>query len=97
MAPQVLSEVTEDNLIDLGPGSPAVVSPMVGNTAPAATLSTQLAGLGECVFLFLSSRWWARKGMNTHYKGTWEVCVTIGDWNCTPPYPKPRGYVMQMG
>ncbi|XP_053132705.1 TOM1-like protein 2 isoform X2 [Hemicordylus capensis] len=41
----VLSEVTEDNLIDLGPGSPAVVSPMVGNTAPAAMLSTQLAGL----------------------------------------------------
>ncbi|XP_062820655.1 TOM1-like protein 2 isoform X4 [Anolis carolinensis] len=41
----VLSEVTEDNLIDLGPGSPAVVSPMVGNTAPAATLSSQLAGI----------------------------------------------------
>uniref|UniRef100_A0A8C4T0H2 Target of myb1 like 2 membrane trafficking protein n=1 Tax=Erpetoichthys calabaricus TaxID=27687 RepID=A0A8C4T0H2_ERPCA len=43
----VLSEVTEDNLIDLGPGSPAVVSPMVGsNTAAApANLSTQLAGL----------------------------------------------------
>ncbi|KAH0632041.1 hypothetical protein JD844_020065 [Phrynosoma platyrhinos] len=41
----VLSEVTEDNLIDLGPGSPAVVSPMVGSTAPAATLSSQLAGL----------------------------------------------------
>ncbi|XP_067317353.1 TOM1-like protein 2 isoform X5 [Anolis sagrei] len=41
----VLSEVTEDNLIDLGPGSPAVVSPMVGNTAPTATLSSQLAGI----------------------------------------------------
>ncbi|XP_061456386.1 TOM1-like protein 2 isoform X3 [Rhineura floridana] len=41
----VLSEVTEDNLIDLGPGSPAVVSPMVGNTAPASMLSSQLAGL----------------------------------------------------
>ncbi|KAJ7305976.1 hypothetical protein JRQ81_010342 [Phrynocephalus forsythii] len=41
----VLSEVTEDNLIDLGPGSPAVVSPMVGNTAPPSTLSSQLAGL----------------------------------------------------
>ncbi|KAK1162874.1 TOM1-like protein 2 isoform X2 [Acipenser oxyrinchus oxyrinchus] len=41
----VLSEVTDDNLIDLGPGSPAVVSPMLGSTAPA-TLSTQLAGLG---------------------------------------------------
>ncbi|KAM4631879.1 TOM1-like protein 2 isoform 2-T2 [Discoglossus pictus] len=40
----VLSEVTEDNLIDLGPGSPAVVSPMVGNTAPAA-LTSQLGGL----------------------------------------------------
>ncbi|XP_033907588.3 TOM1-like protein 2 isoform X4 [Acipenser ruthenus] len=38
----VLSEVTEDNLIDLGPGSPAVVSPMLGSTA----LATQLAGLG---------------------------------------------------
>lgn len=47
MSLQVLSEVTEDNLIDLGPGSPAVVSPMVGNTAPASTLSSQLAGLGE--------------------------------------------------
>ncbi|KAK9392974.1 TOM1-like 2 [Crotalus adamanteus] len=41
----VLNEVSEDNLIDLGPGSPAVVSPTVGNTAPASTLSTQLAGL----------------------------------------------------
>ncbi|XP_023677479.1 TOM1-like protein 2 isoform X5 [Paramormyrops kingsleyae] len=57
----VLSEATEDNLIDLGPGSPAVVSPMVSvaptpglpSAAPAAaattatpdTLSTQLAGL----------------------------------------------------
>ncbi|XP_073504585.1 TOM1-like protein 2 isoform X3 [Phyllobates terribilis] len=40
----MLSEVTEDNLIDLGPGSPAVVSPMVGNTAPAS-LTTQLGGL----------------------------------------------------
>ncbi|XP_054848695.1 TOM1-like protein 2 isoform X2 [Eublepharis macularius] len=42
----VLNEVTEDNLIDLGPGSPAVVSPMVASTAPpTSTLSTQLAGL----------------------------------------------------
>uniref|UniRef100_A0A8C2N3L9 Target of myb1-like 2 (chicken) n=1 Tax=Cricetulus griseus TaxID=10029 RepID=A0A8C2N3L9_CRIGR len=41
----VLSEVTEDNLIDLGPGSPAVVSPMVGSTAPPSSLSSQLAGL----------------------------------------------------
>ncbi|XP_066221130.1 TOM1-like protein 2 isoform X2 [Saccopteryx leptura] len=41
----VLSEVTEDNLIDLGPGSPAVVSPMVGNMAPPSSLSSQLAGL----------------------------------------------------
>uniref|UniRef100_A0A8C6G3P7 Target of myb1 like 2 membrane trafficking protein n=1 Tax=Moschus moschiferus TaxID=68415 RepID=A0A8C6G3P7_MOSMO len=40
----VLSEVTEDNLIDLGPGSPAVVSPTVGSTAPPS-LSSQLAGL----------------------------------------------------
>ncbi|XP_054991015.1 TOM1-like protein 2 isoform X2 [Sorex araneus] len=41
----VLSEVNEDNLIDLGPGSPAVVSPMVGSTAPPSSLSSQLAGL----------------------------------------------------
>ncbi|XP_032896681.1 TOM1-like protein 2 isoform X1 [Amblyraja radiata] len=40
-----MNEVTDtDNLIDLGPGSPAVVSPMVGNMA-APSLSTQLAGL----------------------------------------------------
>lgn len=44
---QVLNEVTEDNLIDLGPGSPAVVSPMVGNSTPQSSLSSQLAGLGE--------------------------------------------------
>lgn len=55
---QVLSEATEDNLIDLGPGSPAVVSDMA-NAAPAsmhhvagggpsspATLASRLAGLG---------------------------------------------------
>lgn len=47
MSQQVLNEVTEDNLIDLGPGSPAVVSPMVGNSAPPSSLSSQLAGLGE--------------------------------------------------
>ncbi|XP_016045086.2 TOM1-like protein 2 isoform X2 [Erinaceus europaeus] len=41
----VLNKVTEDNLIDLGPGSPAVVSPMVGSTAPPSSLSSQLAGL----------------------------------------------------
>ncbi|KAJ8413676.1 hypothetical protein AAFF_G00081830 [Aldrovandia affinis] len=53
----VLSEATEDNLIDLGPGSPAVVSPMVSAAPPSslppaaapsstpASLSTQLAGL----------------------------------------------------
>ncbi|XP_057570575.1 TOM1-like protein 2 isoform X4 [Hippopotamus amphibius kiboko] len=41
----VLREVTEDNLIDLGPGSPAVVSPTVGSTAPPSSLSSQLAGL----------------------------------------------------
>lgn len=46
---QVLNEVTEDNLIDLGPGSPAVVSPVVGNTAPPSSLSSQLAGLGKCL------------------------------------------------
>lgn len=58
---QVLSEATEDNLIDLGPGSPAVVSNMPNAapsslppnvTAPAArpsspaTLASRLAGLG---------------------------------------------------
>lgn len=56
---QVLSEATEDNLIDLGPGSPAVVSNMVTSTvtppsftAPAArpsspaSLASRLAGLG---------------------------------------------------
>uniref|UniRef100_A0A8D1GIY3 Target of myb1 like 2 membrane trafficking protein n=1 Tax=Sus scrofa TaxID=9823 RepID=A0A8D1GIY3_PIG len=42
----VLSDVTEDNLIDLGPGSPAVVSPTVGGVAPPSSLSSQLAGLG---------------------------------------------------
>ncbi|XP_029697424.1 TOM1-like protein 2 isoform X1 [Takifugu rubripes] len=54
---QVLSEATEDNLIDLGPGSPAVVSNMVnaastnlpstnvvGPSSPA-TLASRLAGL----------------------------------------------------
>ncbi|KAJ8251202.1 hypothetical protein GJAV_G00218440 [Gymnothorax javanicus] len=66
----VLSEATEDNLIDLGPGSPAVVSPMVNATAPPgpapapapsakpASLSTQLAGLdvgGDSVSGTLSS------------------------------------------
>ncbi|XP_041671311.1 TOM1-like protein 2 isoform X2 [Cheilinus undulatus] len=47
----VLSEATEDNLIDLGPGSPAVVSNMQ-NAAPTslppsspATLASRLAGL----------------------------------------------------
>ncbi|XP_056286010.1 TOM1-like protein 2 isoform X2 [Pseudoliparis swirei] len=33
----VLSEATEDNLIDLGPGSPAVVSNMRGAASPAPT------------------------------------------------------------
>ncbi|XP_038591242.1 TOM1-like protein 2 isoform X3 [Micropterus salmoides] len=57
---QVLSEATDDNLIDLGPGSPAVVSNMTNAaptslphtiTAPAgrpsspATLASRLAGL----------------------------------------------------
>ncbi|XP_062874454.1 TOM1-like protein 2 isoform X1 [Trichomycterus rosablanca] len=52
----VLNEATvEDNLIDLGPGSPAVVSPRASAaatppsssvaSAPAASLSTKLAGL----------------------------------------------------
>ncbi|XP_029134866.1 TOM1-like protein 2 isoform X1 [Labrus bergylta] len=58
---QVLSEATEDNLIDLGPGSPAVVSNMPSAAAPTslppaitapagrpsspATLASRLAGL----------------------------------------------------
>ncbi|XP_017339687.1 TOM1-like protein 2 isoform X1 [Ictalurus punctatus] len=55
----VLSEATDDNLIDLGPGSPAVVSPRISGTPPSslpasvaparsaspATLSSRLAGL----------------------------------------------------
>ncbi|KAM4598444.1 TOM1-like protein 2 [Polymixia lowei] len=57
----MLSEATEDNLIDLGPGSPAVVTPRVTSSPPpiptavaapsparnptAASLSTALAGL----------------------------------------------------
>ncbi|KAM6184869.1 TOM1-like protein 2 [Rhynchocyon petersi] len=40
----VLNEVTEDNLIDLGPGSPAVVSPLIHTHLPPS-LSSQLAGL----------------------------------------------------
>ncbi len=61
---QVLNEASEeDNLIDLDPASPAVVTPRVSTTptrtptstpqpppaaaAAAASLSTQLAGLGE--------------------------------------------------
>lgn len=60
---QVLSEATDDNLIDLGPGSPAVVSPRISGTPPSslpasvaparsaspATLSSRLAGLGEAL------------------------------------------------
>uniref|UniRef100_A0AAY4CGM0 Target of myb1 like 2 membrane trafficking protein n=1 Tax=Denticeps clupeoides TaxID=299321 RepID=A0AAY4CGM0_9TELE len=49
----VLSEATEDNLIDLGPGSPAVVTPMISGTHPSTgpahsspgTLSSRLAHL----------------------------------------------------
>uniref|UniRef100_A0AAQ5X0R3 Target of myb1 like 2 membrane trafficking protein n=1 Tax=Amphiprion ocellaris TaxID=80972 RepID=A0AAQ5X0R3_AMPOC len=40
----VLSEATEDNLIDLGPGSPAVVIP-AGRPSSPATLASRLAGL----------------------------------------------------
>lgn len=58
---QVLSEATEDNLIDLGPASPAVVSDMpnaaptslppsvtaaTGRPSSPATLASRLAGLG---------------------------------------------------
>uniref|UniRef100_A0A4W4GS96 Target of myb1 like 2 membrane trafficking protein n=1 Tax=Electrophorus electricus TaxID=8005 RepID=A0A4W4GS96_ELEEL len=43
----VLNEASEeDNLIDLGPGSPAVVSPRAV-VPPTTSLSTQLAGLSE--------------------------------------------------
>uniref|UniRef100_A0AAQ5Y4Y7 Target of myb1 like 2 membrane trafficking protein n=1 Tax=Amphiprion ocellaris TaxID=80972 RepID=A0AAQ5Y4Y7_AMPOC len=55
---QMLSEATEDNLIDLGPGSPAVVTPRITSSPPSissagataspvtnASLSTALAGL----------------------------------------------------
>uniref|UniRef100_A0A3Q1C4L7 Target of myb1 like 2 membrane trafficking protein n=1 Tax=Amphiprion ocellaris TaxID=80972 RepID=A0A3Q1C4L7_AMPOC len=54
----MLSEATEDNLIDLGPGSPAVVTPRITSSPPSissagataspvtnASLSTALAGL----------------------------------------------------
>uniref|UniRef100_A0A3P9IKN8 Target of myb1 like 2 membrane trafficking protein n=1 Tax=Oryzias latipes TaxID=8090 RepID=A0A3P9IKN8_ORYLA len=41
----VLSEATEDNLIDLGPGSPAVVSNMARRPTSPATLASRLAGL----------------------------------------------------
>uniref|UniRef100_A0A8D3ATS7 Target of myb1 like 2 membrane trafficking protein n=1 Tax=Scophthalmus maximus TaxID=52904 RepID=A0A8D3ATS7_SCOMX len=37
----MLNEATEDNLIDLGPGSPAVVTPRITSTSP----STAIAGL----------------------------------------------------
>lgn len=59
----MLNEATEDNLIDLGPGSPAVVTPRITSSPPphstagatatpahnptAASLSTALAGLGK--------------------------------------------------
>ncbi|XP_064789584.1 TOM1-like protein 2 isoform X2 [Oncorhynchus masou masou] len=64
----VLSEATEDNLIDLGPGSPAVVSNMVTSTPPSftapaerpsspASLASRLAVLdvGDSVTSTLSS------------------------------------------
>uniref|UniRef100_A0A672FJC5 Target of myb1 like 2 membrane trafficking protein n=1 Tax=Salarias fasciatus TaxID=181472 RepID=A0A672FJC5_SALFA len=46
----MLTEANEDNLIDLGPGSPAVVTPRITSTspahnAPAASLSSALSGL----------------------------------------------------
>uniref|UniRef100_A0A8C7T4I8 Target of myb1 like 2 membrane trafficking protein n=1 Tax=Oncorhynchus mykiss TaxID=8022 RepID=A0A8C7T4I8_ONCMY len=50
----VLSEATEDNLIDLGPGSPAVVSNMVTTTPPSTGLdvgdsvSSTLSSLPSC-------------------------------------------------
>lgn len=64
---QVLSEATDDNLIDLGPGSPAVMSPRISSTPPSslpasvapthsaspATLASQLAGLGESLPLLI--------------------------------------------
>uniref|UniRef100_A0A3P8RIB7 Target of myb1 like 2 membrane trafficking protein n=1 Tax=Astatotilapia calliptera TaxID=8154 RepID=A0A3P8RIB7_ASTCA len=41
----MLTEATEDNLIDLGPGSPAVVTPRITSSPPPTSLSSALAGL----------------------------------------------------
>lgn len=67
----MLNEATEDNLIDLGPGSPAVVTPRITSSPPphsttgataspahnptTASLSTALAGLGENKISFFFS------------------------------------------
>lgn len=67
MCLQVLNEATDDNLIDLGPGSPAVMSPRISGTPPSslpasvapvrsaspATLSSRLAGLGESLLALI--------------------------------------------
>uniref|UniRef100_A0A3B5Q841 Target of myb1 like 2 membrane trafficking protein n=1 Tax=Xiphophorus maculatus TaxID=8083 RepID=A0A3B5Q841_XIPMA len=41
----MLAEPTEDNLIDLGPGSPAVVTPRVVSSPSSTSISTALASL----------------------------------------------------
>uniref|UniRef100_A0A8C7R7S5 Target of myb1 like 2 membrane trafficking protein n=1 Tax=Oncorhynchus mykiss TaxID=8022 RepID=A0A8C7R7S5_ONCMY len=51
----VLSEATEDNLIDLGPGSPAVVSNMVTSTATPPSFTTPAEHVGASVTSTLSS------------------------------------------
>uniref|UniRef100_A0A3B3XNI6 Target of myb1 like 2 membrane trafficking protein n=1 Tax=Poecilia mexicana TaxID=48701 RepID=A0A3B3XNI6_9TELE len=45
LSSQMLAEPTEDNLIDLGPGSPAVVTPRVMSSPSSTSISTALASL----------------------------------------------------
>ncbi|XP_058649424.1 TOM1-like protein 2 isoform X3 [Onychostoma macrolepis] len=51
----VLNEATEDNLIDLGPGSPAVVSPRISATPPSS-LPPSVAPIRSASPVTLSSR-----------------------------------------
>ncbi|XP_056109003.1 TOM1-like protein 2 isoform X3 [Rhinichthys klamathensis goyatoka] len=51
----VLNEATEDNLIDLGPGSPAVVSPRISATPPSS-LPPSVAAVRSASPVTLSSR-----------------------------------------
>ncbi|KAG1925570.1 TOM1-like protein [Pimephales promelas] len=52
---KVLNEATEDNLIDLGPGSPAVVSPRISATPPSS-LPPSVAAVRSASPVTLSSR-----------------------------------------